>query len=75
MFLGYSKDVLDMFDVGSKHVLKDVSVVFRNASEMFETCFRNVSKLFRDCSGILERCLDNVLAFLLKTCQACFKDF
>ena len=44
MFLGCSKDSLDMFDVGSKHVLKDVSVVFRYASEMFETCFRNVSE-------------------------------
>ena len=52
MLLGCSKDSLDMFDVGSKHVLKDVSVVFRYASEMFETCFRNVSetleRLFRD---------------------------
>ena len=46
MFLGCSKDSLDMFDVGSKHVLKDVSVVFRYASEMFETCFRNVSDFF-----------------------------
>ena len=46
MFLGCSKDSLDMFDVGSKHVLKDVSVVFRYASEMFETCFRNVSEAF-----------------------------
>ena len=46
MFLGCSKDSLDMFDVGSKHVLKDVSVVFRYASDMFETCFRNVSEVF-----------------------------
>ena len=46
MFLGCSKDSLNMFDVGSKHVLKDVSVVFRYASEMFETCFRNVSEVF-----------------------------
>ena len=46
MFLGCSKDSLDMFDVGSKHVLKDVSVVFRYASEMFATCFRNVSEAF-----------------------------
>ena len=46
MFPGCSKDSLDMFDVGSKHVLKDVSVVFRYASEMFATCFRNVSEAF-----------------------------
>ena len=46
MFLGCSKDSLDMFNVGCKHVLKDVSVVFRNASEMFETCFINVSEAF-----------------------------
>ena len=46
MLLRCSTNSLDMFDVGSKHVLKDVSVVFRYASEMFETCFRNVSEAF-----------------------------